>query len=281
MDNSDMCGPASLILLGAVHITVTMNTPYPEKKIRRLHTAPAALSGACRKGKPTRSPKLHVVDNVKALATKGRHAQSANFSLPRLEETTDDPSFAELMWWLAMVALNRAWELHDQLRAVAKINTQVVEEGKREEQAEEEAVKENVVEENAVAEEEEDNVEEEPPVGMYEAEYRCIVGRFAKKLPALAAGGVQMAADPRKAVDLRAGLLKQRMARRVMLHGIDHMEKEVTQDRDSDPRASLALADMWHVKELFDETKPGEHVPIGSPQWKRLCRIMGFLRRNV
>ena len=96
-----------------------------------------------------------------------------------------------------MVALNRAWELHDQLRAVAKINTQVVEEGKREEQAEEEAVKENVVEENAVAEEE-DNVEEEPPVGMYEAEYRCIVGRFAKKLPALAAGGVQMAADPRK-----------------------------------------------------------------------------------
>merc|ERR1719473_2533453 len=115
----------------------------------------------------SRSPKLRVVDNVKALATKGRHAQSANFSLPRLEETTDDPSFAELMWWLAMVALNRAWELHDQLRAVAKINTQVVEEGKREEQAEEEAVKEeeednveeavkeNVVEENAVAEEEE------------------------------------------------------------------------------------------------------------------------------
>lgn len=279
MDKSDMCGPASLILLGAVHITVTMNAPYPNKKLRRLHTAPAALKKTCRKGKPTRSPKLHVVDNVKALATKGRRAPGADFSLPRLEETTDDPSFAELMWWLAMVALNRAWELHDQLRAVAKINrdTQVVEEGKHEEQAEEEAVEENMVEENAVAEEEEDEGVHEAD----EAEYRCIVGRFAKKLPALAAGGVQMAADPRKAVDLRAGLLKQRMARRVMLHGIDHMEKEVTQDRDSDPRASLALADMWHVKELFDETKPGEHVPIGSPQWKRLCRIMGFLRRNV
>jgi len=136
-------------------------------------------------------------------------------------------------------------------------------------------------------EEEEDEGEEEggaveqAPAAMDEEEYANIVNRMAKKLPALAAGGIQMAADPRKSVNLRSGMLKQRLARRVMMHGIARMEKEVTRDRESDPRASLALSDFWHIRNQFDASEPCGHIAVGSPQWKRLCRIMGFLRRNA
>lgn len=117
--------------------------------------------------------------------------------------------------------------------------------------------------------------------------YESMVRKHARSLPALAVQHPTSACAGSKAAkgkpgDLRKNLLKRTMARGIILEGIDKLREEVAEDCDSDSRASMALADFHHVKEqLVESTGLHEDVVPGSPAWKRLCRVVSFLRRNV
>jgi len=118
--------------------------------------------------------------------------------------------------------------------------------------------------------------------------YESMVLKHARSLPALAVqhptspSAGSKGAGKSKPVNLRKNVLKRAMARGVILEGIEKLHEEVASDCTSDSRASMALVDFHHVKEqLVENLGLHEEVAPGSPAWKRLCRVVSFLRRNV
>merc|ERR1712072_281003 len=199
----------------------------------------------------------------------------ATVQQPRLLPEKEEMSYYELMWYFALYAswaLNRAWafQAHDEEQSkcrlpidepVPKVEEDVVVEEKKEEKKEE---KEEKKEETQLA-----------------REYNWMVldNTRAKSLPALAVNAAN--ANTRKSASLRIGMLKQKMARKVIPHGIDVISEQVKADSADNAKASLALADFRSVKTQFQVPATGPAIQIGSPNWKRLCRVMSFLRRNA
>jgi len=112
-----------------------------------------------------------------------------------------------------------------------------------------------------------------------EALYRTVLTKHARVLPALATRSLHTA--PVKS--LRTTILKREAARSIILEGVERLGAEVSRDCDTDPRASMAMADFHAVSCQFGDIdgRSREIVAPGSPAWKRLCRVVSFLKRNA
>jgi len=129
-----------------------------------------------------------------------------------------------------------------------------------------------------VAAEEEAHSSDDSTSAVDEGLYRTMLTKHARVLPALA--NKSLNAAPVK--NFRATVLKREAARCIILEGIDKLSPEVSCDCDSDPRASMAIADFHAVQQQFSkEGMTQEVVTPGSPSWKRMCRVVSFLKRNV
>jgi len=174
------------------------------------------------------------------------------------------------MWFVALYALNQAWilagcregqtlsQLHMTRRA-PRVGTPAAKLKEPEPEAQEQTAEKDL-----------------PAVpDTTAAEYRRMLGKHMRTLPSLAVSSVNPEQRGRR--NLHMNLLKRQMARGVILHGMDEIGKAVTQDSSIDSRASLALADFHGVREEFASQAP---IAPGSPSWKRLCRVVSFLKRN-
>jgi hypothetical protein len=228
-----------------------------------------------------------------ALLTKGRHstikapriAKSPSVSKgllmskgpttvqqPRLLPEKEEMSYYELMWYFALYAswaLNRAWAYQAQDEEKSKCRLSI----------DEPVPKVEEVAEEVVVEEEEKEEKQEETQLVREYNWMVLDNTRAKSLPALAVNAAN--ANTRKSASLRIGMLKQQMARKVITHGIDVISEQVKADSADNAKASLALADFHSVKTQFQVPATGPAIQIGSPKWKRLCRVMSFLRRNA
>jgi len=204
-------------------------------------------------------------------------------------------SFSEMVWMIALCALNRAWA-YDKASITEDTKPELLAPIPKPEPEEEEKL-DKIAEAEEEEEEETADIEEvvedevkttsQKAFEAYDAatpeqrqtEYEWMVRNNAKAMPSIAVQGVQVALA-KKSTSLRTGLLKQKLARKVILHGTDKMGEEVKKDA-GDPRASLALADFYHIGNQFSEETSCDPIEVGSPEWKRLCRVMSFLKRNV
>lgn len=116
---------------------------------------------------------------------------------------------------------------------------------------------------------------------LIKEQYESMVRAYARSLPALAVSS-PVSSSARTAPPLRKNVLKRQMARAIIKHGIDTLHDEVARDSCGDPRASLALADFHAVQEQLDDDHSGaSNGFMARPSWKRLCRVVNFLRRNA
>lgn len=132
----------------------------------------------------------------------------------------------------------------------------------------------NIIVEEIVEEDAESSSESHE--GIVHEQYEQFIRGTARSLPALAVA--TPAPRGKNGGGLRQSLLKRGLARGVILHGMAALHAEVANDAAQDSRASLALADFHKVEEGFQH---GEAVAPGTPKWKRLCRVVSFLKRNA
>lgn len=188
----------------------------------------------------------------------------------------------ELLWLVALFALDQAGLLGVPLLARSTITHPPLQLQATPAVEELDLVAKDTTEELTVEEleDEEDSSEwvcQEKPDVNHE-QYEQFIRNTAKSLPALAAA--TPAPRSKNGGGLRQSLLKRGLARGVILHGMAALHSEVARDAARDSRASLALADFHKVEGEF-VSDDGEKVEPGTPEWKRLCRVVSFLKRNA
>lgn len=264
----------------------------------RVDMQPVVFTVASKTTKSSRGRTAYFVSGKAALPVKGYPAgleSRSNKQHGTKYTTTEIPpthnTMSELFWAMALFALNRAWLIDMQSSVEEKPSLSAAPTPKAEPELIVEEVIEHVSKEEVTQEVEEEIMEEvetetaetatatPQQQSEFQAEYEFMVRNHGKALPAIAVQGVQVSLT-KKSAGLRTGLLKQKLARSVILHGMDAMGQEVKKDA-GDPRASLALADFYHIGNSFSEETSSDAIVVGTPAWKRLCRVMSFLKRNV
>jgi len=76
---------------------------------------------------------------------------------------------------------------------------------------------------------------------------------------------------------LRVGLAKRDLARKIISSGIEELKESVTADAEIDPRASSMLKDFLAVQPQVSSP----HRNDRKPDRKQLCRVVSFLRRHA